>query len=146
MLSNPGQISSIKSLSQQMTNNEVKSEETKPNSFTSTDSTIDPNINTNIKKQKYIFENDNKIYSVLLILIDEKIKIIVCPMNVGKDEYFYEKDFSQEELKENNKVFKLCNDIEDSYEYLNDLFKDKENQLIFTENNDMLGAPVNESI
>ena len=136
MLSNPGQISSIKSLSQQMTNNEVKSEETKPNSFTSTDSTIDPNINTNIKKQKYIFENDNKIYSVLLILIDEKIKIIVYPMNIGKDEYFYEKDFSQEELKENNKVFKLCNDIEDSYEYLNDLFKDKENQLIFTENND----------
>ena len=136
MLSNHDQMASIKCFPQQMKNNEVKLEETKPNSFTSTDSTIDPNINSKIKKQKYIFKNDKKIYSVLLILIDEKIKIIVYPMNIGKDEYFYEKDFSQEELKENNKVFKLCNDIEDSYEYLNDLFEDKENQLIVNETND----------
>ena len=136
MLSNHDQMASIKCFPQQMKNNEVKLEETKPNSFTSTDSTIDPNINSKIKKQKYIFKNDKNIYSVLLILIDEKIKIIVYPMNIGKDEYFYEKDFSQEELKENNKVFKLCNDIEDSYEYLNDLFEDKENQLIVNETND----------
>jgi hypothetical protein len=72
----------------------------------------------------------------LLILFEDKIKIIVNPLTYGTDEYYYERDFSQEELKTNNKVFKLCNDIEESFEYFNDLFQDSQNQLLVNESND----------
>ena len=138
MLSYPNQITSIKNFTKQIPNNELKLEETKPNSFISTDSMTEPNTNSNPKKQKYIFENNNKSYSITLILFEEKIKILVYPLTKGKEEYYYyyEKDFTQEELKNNNKVFKLCNDIEESYEYFNDLFKDSENHLIVNESND----------
>ena len=138
MLSYPNQITSMKNFTKQIPNNELKLEETKPNSFISTDSMTEPNTNSNPKKQKYIFENNNKSYSITLILFEEKIKILVYPLTKGKEEYYYyyEKDFTQEELKNNNKVFKLCNDIEESYEYFNDLFKDSENHLIVNESND----------
>ena len=135
MLSFPNQITSIKNFPKQITNNELKLEETKPNSFISTDSTNDSNINSITKNQKYIFENDNKSYSISVILFEEKIKILVYPFIQGKEEsYYYEKDFSQNELKNINKVFKLCNSIEESYEYFNDLLKDQ-NHLIVKENN-----------
>ena len=53
MLSFPNQITSIKNFPKQITNNELKLEETKPNSFISTDSTNDSNINSITKNQKY---------------------------------------------------------------------------------------------
>ena len=134
MLSNKNQITSIIKSPQQSTNNEIKIEETKINSFISTDSTNDSNIN--IKKQTYIFENNNISYSISLILYEDKIKIKAYPMIKGKDEYYYEREFSHEELNKLNKVFKLCNNIEESYEYLNDLFKEKQNQINVYEKND----------
>ena len=136
MLSYPNEINPVKSSPQLISNNKAKSEETKPNSFISTDSTNDTNIIQSQKKQKYIFENNNKSYSIVLILFEDKIKIIVNPLTYGKEEYYYERDFSQEELKTNNKVFKLCNDIEESFEYFNDLFQDSQNQLLVNERND----------
>ena len=136
MLSYPNEINQVKSSQQILSNNKKKTEETKPNSFISTDSTNDTNITHSQKKQKYIFENNNKSYSIVLILFEDKIKIIVNPLTYGTDEYYYERDFSQEELKTNNKVFKLCNDIEESFEYFNDLFQDSQNQLLVNESND----------
>ena len=136
MLSYTKEINPVKSSPQLISNNKIKSDETKPNSFISTDSTNDTNIIQNQKKQKYIFENNNKSYSIVLILFEDKIKIIVNPLTYGTEEYYYERDFSQEELKTNNKVFKLCNDIEESFEYFNDLFQDSQNQLLVNETND----------
>ena len=126
MLSDNKQITSITNFPQQIPISENKVEDIKLNSFISTDSTNDLNIN--VKKQKYIFENNKISYSISLILLEEKIKIKVCPMIEEKDVYYYEKDYSQEELNKINKVFKLCNNIDESYDYINDLFKEKQNQ------------------
>ena len=71
-----------------------------------------------------------------LILYEEKIKIKVNLLSEGKDEYFYEKDITNEEFKKINRVFKLCSDIDDLFEYLNELFSDKENQIMVKENYD----------
>jgi len=135
MISQPKEINTFKNNSQPNSNDKKKLEDTKPNSFISNDSTNEI-INQNKKKKKYIFENNNKSYSIILILFEDKIKIIVNPLTYGIDEYYYEKDFSQEELKNNNKVFKLCNDIEESFDYFNDLFQDKQNQLLVNESDD----------
>ena len=85
---------------------------------------------------KYIFENDKKSYDISIFLFKEKIKININLINEETD-YYYEIDFSQEELKMVNKVFKLCIDIEDSFDYLNTLFKEKKNPIIAYENNDL---------
>ena len=135
MLSDNKQIASIINFPQQIPISENKVEDIKLNSFISTDSTNDLNIN--VKKQKYIFENNKISYSISLILLEEKIKIKVCPMIEEKDVYYYEKDYSQEELNKINKVFKLCNNIDESYDYINDLFKEKQNQIKVYENNEI---------
>ena len=80
-----------------------KAEDTKPNSISSNDSTQEPNP----KRLNYILEDIKKSYSVYLILYEEKIKIKVYPLPEGYCDYFYEKEFSQEELiKKVNKAFK----------------------------------------
>ena len=135
MLLNQKNIVSMKNFHQQVFNNEIILDENKPNSFISTESTNDPNINPNQKIQKYIFENNNKLYSLFINLFEDKIKITINLIKENQDEYYYEKDFSQEELTSINNVFKLCNDIEESYEYFNDLFKEKNNQVILNESN-----------
>lgn len=135
MFLNQNNIVSMKNFHQQILNNEIILDENKPNSFISTESTNDPNINPNQKIQKYIFENNNKLYSLFINLFEEKIKITINLIKEKQDDYYYEKDFSQEELKTVNNVFKLCNDIEESYEYFNDLFKEKNNQVIVNESN-----------
>ena len=135
MISHPKEINTIKNNSQPTSNDKNKLEEIRRGSFISNGSTNDI-INQNQKKKKYIFENNNKSYSIILILFEDKIKIIVNPLTYGIDEYYYEKDFSQEELKNNNKVFKLCNDISESFDYFNDLFQDKHNQLLINESDD----------
>ena len=129
MLSNQNQITSITNFSQQIPINEQKIEDSKLNSFSS-DSTNDININS----KKYLFENDNKSYNIYLILYEEKIKIKVKQKDLK--EYYYEKEFSLEELKSINKIFKLCSDIEDSFFYFNDLFKESQNEIIVYENNE----------
>ena len=134
MLPNHNQITPILNFPQQIKNKEFKIEDTKLNSFISTDSTNEPNIH--IKRNKYIIENEKKSYNLSIILFEEKIKININLMKEEAD-YYYEIDFSHEELKKINKVFKLCNDIEESFDYLNDLFKEKQNQLIIYENNDL---------
>ena len=114
---------------------EQKLEDNKPKSFSSNDSTHE----SNPKKQKYILENydKSKSYSVHLTLFEEKIKIKVDLIPIEKEEYFYERDISQEELVKINKVFKLCNDIEESFEYFNDLLSDKQNPVMIKEENDL---------
>ena len=113
MVSNQSQITSILNFPEKMPNDELNKEGVKINSLISSDSTNESNLN--MKKNKYFFENDKKSYIIYLILVEEKIKIKVSPKILEKDEYYYEKDYSQEELKQINKVFKLCNNIEDSY-------------------------------
>ena len=98
MLSSKNQITSITDFPQQIPFNEQKIEESKLNSFISTDSNNDTNINT----KKYIFENDKKSYTIFLILFEEKIKIKVNPKDF--QEYYYEKDFSLEDLKRINNI------------------------------------------
>jgi hypothetical protein len=111
-----------------------KIEDTKPNSF-STDSTHD----SNPKNQKYFFNsNNNKSYAVYLILYEEKMKIKVNTIPEGKDEFFFEREITQEELMKINRVFQFCNNIEESFDYFNTLFSDKQNQINIKEENDKI--------
>ena len=135
MISNQSQTTSIFNFPQNIPNDEPNKEDAKINSLISSESTNENNLN--VKKHKYIFECDKKSYTIYLILIEEKIRIKVSPKIQDTDEYYYERDFTQEELKQKNKVFKLCNNIEDSYIYLNDLFKENQNQINFSEDNDL---------
>ena len=138
MFSDENKIASMKGFHQHMEGNcESVLDENKPNSCISTDSTNDPNTNLNQNIKKYIFQNDNISYSLSMRLIEEKIKITVKAIKEKIDDYYYERDFSQEELKNINKVFKLCNDIKESYEYFNDLFKNEESQLSVSESDDI---------
>lgn len=111
-----------------------KIEDTKPNSF-STDSTHD----SNPKNQKYFFNsNNNKSYAVYLILYEEKMKIKVNTIPEGKDEFFFEREITQEELMKINRVFQFCNNIEESFDYFNTLFSDKQNQINIKEENEKI--------
>ena len=130
MLSSKNQITSITDFPQQIPFNEQKIEESKLNSFISTDSNNDTNINT----KKYIFENDKKSYTIFLILFEEKIKIKVNPKDF--QEYYYEKDFSLEDLKRINNIFKICNNIEEPFTYFNELFQENQNEITISENNE----------
>lgn len=132
MLTSLNQLASINPFPNPDLQSKSKIEDTKPNSSSSTDSTHD----SNPKSQKYIFQNNQKFYEVYLILYEEKIKIKVNLLSEGRDEYFYEKDITNEEFKKINRVFKLCSDIDDLFEYLNELFSDKENQIMVKENFD----------
>ena len=135
MLLNKNQIISKLESTLKNNNNESKIEETKlKNSFISTDSTNEQEINNKIFK--YILENDKKAYHIFLILFKEKLKIKVKPI-LDKNEYFYEIEFTQKELNNINKIFKLSNNIEESFGYLNELFKEEQNQFIAYESNDL---------
>ena len=132
MLSSLNQMTSINSFKNPSLQLDNKIEENKPNSFSSNDSTHE----SNPKSRKYIFEKDTNSYEVYLILYEDKIKIKVNKLPENIEEYFYETTISQEELKKSNKVFKLCNDIEDSFDYLNELIGDKQNKVIVNEENE----------
>ena len=132
MLSSLNQMTSINSFKNPSLQPENKIEDNKPNSFSSNDSTHEANP----KSRKHIFEKDSNSYEVYLILYEDKIKIKVNKIPESKEEYFYETDISQEELKKANKMFKLCNDIEDSFDYLNELISDKQNKVIVKEENE----------
>lgn len=135
MLSNQSQIASIFNIPRNIPNNEPNKEDVKINSLISSQTTDESNLN--MKRHKYIFEYDKKSYIIYFILVEEKIKIKVKPENQEIDEYYYERDFSQEELKQINKVFKLCNNIEESYNYLNDLFQENQNHINICEDKDL---------
>ena len=136
MFLNENQITSSLVPALKNKNNKSKIEETKlKNSFISTDSTNEQEINNKIFK--YILKNDKKAYHIFLILFKEKLKIKVKPI-LDKNEYFYEIEFTQKELNDMNKIFKLCNKIEESFGYLNELFKEEQNQFIIYESNDLI--------
>ena len=136
MFLNENQITSSLVPALKNKNNKSKIEETKlKNSFISTDSTNEQEINNKIFK--YILKNDKKAYHIFLILFKEKLKIKVKPI-LDKNEYFYEIEFTQKELNDMNKIFKLCNKIEESFGYLNELFKEEQNQFTIYESNDLI--------
>lgn len=136
MFSNKNQKTSNLESNSKEKNIEQKLEETKlKNSFLSTDSTNE--LDTNIKTFKYIFENNKKIYNISLILKREKIKINVNS-DQEKNDFYYEIDFTQEELNNMNKLFRLCSNIEESFDYLSELFKETQNQLSVSESNDLI--------
>ena len=127
MISNDINLASMKNNPQQIKSNlELLSEETKPNSIISSDSTNDSNLNVHQNTKKYIFKSHDISYSLYMSLNEDKILISVNSMKDKKEESYYERDFTQEELKTSNKVFKLCSDIKESYDYLNDLFSSEE--------------------
>ena len=121
---------------EQNSNPQSKSEidDLKHYSFNSTESSNE----VSQKKQKYIFDSNNKSCEINLYLNEDKINIRINLLHKDKEEYFYESDITHEQLKINNNVFKLCNNIEDSFEYLNYLFSDKQNQLIIKEENNII--------
>ena len=134
MFSLIGQNTSINQFPNLIQQSLNKAEDAKPNSISSNDSTQEPNP----KRLNYILEDIKKSYSVYLILYEEKIKIKVYPLPEGYCDYFYEKEFSQEELiKKVNNAFKLCTDIEDSFKYFEELFTDKENKFSLKEEKDI---------
>ena len=127
-------MNSIDSLSKVSLHLDNKNEGIKPSSFSTTDSSHE----SNQKIQKYIFESNNKTFAVYLILNEEKIKIKADIIPEGKDLYFYEKEITQENLKKISRVFKLLDYIEESFEYFNELFSDKQNKIIVKEEKDIL--------
>ena len=135
MLSSFNQMASIAPIPNPVQPSDIsKIEDTKPNSF-STDSTHD----SNPKNQKYFFNsNNNKSYAVYLILYEEKMKIKVNTIPEGKDEFFFEREITQEELMKINRVFQFCNNIEESFDYFNTLFSDRQNQINIKEENDKI--------
>lgn len=139
MLSDEAKIALEKSINKYIKErHELASDENKQNSPISTESTNDLNINLNQNRKKYVFKNSNISYSLYIYLLEETIKITVYKIKEKVvDDYYYERDFSQEDLRSINKVFKLCNDIRESFEYFNDLFKNEENQISLSESNDV---------
>jgi len=135
MLSSFNQMASIAPIPNPVQPSDIsKIEDTKPNSF-STDSTHD----SNPKNQKYFFNsNNNKSYAVYLILYEEKMKIKVNTIPEGKDEFFFEREITQEELMKINRVFQFCNNIEESFDYFNTLFSDKQKQKKIKKENDKI--------
>ena len=124
-------MTSINPFSKPVFQSDNKIGENKPNSVSSADTTNEPNP----KRQKYIFENDGKSYEINLILMEDKIKIKVDLLPEGKEEYFYERDISQEELKKTNRVFRLFDYIEESFDYFSNLFNDEQNKFSVKEEN-----------
>ena len=135
MLTSLNQMASISPMPNSVKPSEIsKIEDTKPNSFSSNDSTHE----SNPKKQKFFFENNNQSYAVYLIFYEEKIKIKVNRVPEGRDEFFFEREISQDELMKINRVFRFCNNIEESFDYFNTLFSDKQNPLNIKEETDKL--------
>ena len=139
MLSDEAKIALEKSINKYIKErHELASDENKQNSPISTESTNDLNINLNQNRKKYVFKSSNISYSLYIYFLEETIKITVYKIKEKVvDDYYYERDFSQEDLRSINKVFKLCNDIRESFEYFNDLFKNEENQISLSESNDV---------
>ena len=135
MLTSLNQMASISPMPNPVKPSEIsKIEDTKPNSFSSNDSTHE----SNPKNQKFFFENNNQSYAVYLIFYEEKIKIKVNRVPEGRDEFFFEREISQDELMKINRVFRFCNNIEESFDYFNTLFSDKQNPLNIKEETDKL--------
>ena len=135
MLTSLNQMASISPMPNSVKPSEIsKIEDTKPNSFSSNDSTHE----SNPKNQKFFFENNNQSYAVYLIFYEEKIKIKVNRVPEGRDEFFFEREISQDELMKINRVFRFCNNIEESFDYFNTLFSDKQNPLNIKEETDKL--------
>ena len=135
MLTSLNQMASISPMPNPVKPSEIsKIEDTKPNSFSSNDSTHE----SNPKNKKFFFKNNNQSYAVYLIFYEEKIKIKVNRVPEGRDEFFFEREISQDELMKINRVFRFCNNIEESFDYFNTLFSDKQNPLNIKEETDKL--------
>ena len=87
-------------------------------------------------------DKNNKKYELLLSVVKETIKIEVKNEEVPLIKYKAEKIFDN--LKEENKLFKSFKDIDDMYENLVDMLKEKQKILVSEEKDDLiLTIPIN---
>ena len=74
-------------------------------------------------KQKYVLNSDNSEYFITLKLLENNKIIIKCYPKTSQVKY--EADFQLEELKEKNRIFNLCKNIEEAYKILMNILNRK---------------------
>ena len=90
----------------------------------------------------HLTDKNNKKYELSLSVIKDSIKIEVKNEEAPLIKYKTEKNLDI--LKEENKLFKSFEDIDDMYENLVDMFKEKEKISVSEEKNDLiLSIPIN---
>ena len=81
------------------------------------------------KKPKFLIKNENSEYFVSLKLINEKNNIIIkCSPSASLLKYSI--TIELEQLKEKNRIFNVCANIEDAYKIFINLFNKKKAKII----------------
>ena len=75
---------------------------------------------------KFLFQ---KRYSIIISLILNKDSIIIQSKEEGNLYYFFETQMTLDELKKFDEVFKSCDNIENAFDYLLNIFKTTENPI-----------------
>lgn len=84
-------------------------------------------------KQKYVLNNENSEYFITLKLFIEKNKIIIkCYPRTS--EVKYEASFQLEELKEKNRIFNVCKNLEDAYKIFMNILNKKKAKVVDNNN------------
>lgn len=79
-------------------------------------------------KRLYNFKVNEISYTIYLKVIQSKLRILVLPNKIEEQsDYKYSKDFTLEEFKKINKIFRLYDNIEDTIEFFDTFFTDKKN-------------------
>ena len=86
-------------------------------------------------KQKYVLNSDNSEYFITLKLLENNKIIIKCYPKTSQVKY--EADFQLEELKEKNRIFNLCKNIEEAYKILMNILNRKKAKVV-EQNNDSI--------
>ena len=75
----------------------------------------------NILKQKYIITNDSSEYIISIKLVTEKNNIIIkCSNKILQSKF--EANFELEELKQKNRIFNVCQNLEDAFKIFTNFF------------------------
>lgn len=90
----------------------------------------------NKNSQGIIYNTNEKVYTLNMEIIDNRIKIIIeSKLNKNlNDISFYQRTFSLEELLNINKIFRLYENIEDALVFFIDILSDSSNKPIIKEN------------
>jgi WD40 repeat protein len=86
-------------------------------------------------KQKYVLNNEKTEYFITLKLLEKSKIIIKCYPQTSQAKY--EANFQLEELREKNRHFNVCNNIEEAYKILMNLLNDKKAKVV-EQNNDSI--------
>jgi hypothetical protein len=87
------------------------------------------NKNSIIKSTDFQFKFNNKTFTVTISLTSDKQFLYIDSKEEGNIAYIYTKKMSFLDLIKFNKVFKTCEDLEDSYNSMVVIFKNEKNEI-----------------